>query len=174
MYWDQTIIILIPALIFSLIAQLMVKGAFSKYSRVRNSRGYTGADAARAILDRNGLSYIRIEHINGELTDHYDPGANVIRLSDSVYNNDSVAAVGVAAHEAGHAVQYAEGYGPIKVRSAIIPITQFGSNLSTPLVIFGIIFSSNVLITAGILLFCTVVLFQAITLPVEFLSLIHI
>ena len=146
----------------------MVKGAFSKYSGVRNSRGYTGADAARAILDRNGLSYIRIEHINGELTDHYDPGANVIRLSDSVYNNDSVAAVGVAAHEAGHAVQYAEGYGPIKVRSAIIPITQFGSNLSTPLVILGIIFSSNVLITAGILLFCTVVLFQAITLPVEF------
>ena len=168
MYWDQTIIILIPALIFSLIAQLMVKGSFSKYSGVRNSRGYTGADAARAILDRNGLSYIRIEHINGELTDHYDPGANVIRLSDSVYNNDSVAAVGVAAHEAGHAVQYAEGYGPIKVRSAIIPITQFGSNLSTPLVILGIIFSSNVLITAGILLFCTVVLFQAITLPVEF------
>ena len=168
MYWDQTIIILIPALIFSLIAQLMVKGAFSKYSGVRNSRGYTGADAARAILDRNGLSYIRIEHINGELTEHYDPSANVIRLSDSVYNNDSVAAVGVAAHEAGHAVQYAEGYGPIKVRSAIIPITQFGSNLSTPLVIFGIIFSSNVLITAGILLFCTVVLFQAITLPVEF------
>lgn len=168
MYWDQTIIILIPALIFSLIAQLMVKGAFSKYSGVRNSRGYTGADAARAILDRNGLSYIRIEHINGELTDHYDPGANVIRLSDSVYNNDSVAAVGVAAHEAGHAVQYAEGYGPIKVRSAIIPITQFGSNLSTPLVILDIIFSSNVLITAGILLFCTVVLFQAITLPVEF------
>lgn len=168
MYWDQTIIILIPALIFSLIAQLMVKGTFSKYSGVRNSRGYTGADAARAILDRNGLSYIRIEHINGELTDHYDPGSNVIRLSDSVYNNDSVAAVGVAAHEAGHAVQYAEGYGPIKVRSAIIPITQFGSNLSTPLVILGIIFSSNVLITAGILLFCTVVLFQAITLPVEF------
>lgn len=168
MYWDQTMIILIPALIFSLIAQLMVKGTFSKYSGVRNSRGYTGADAARAILDRNGLSYIRIEHINGELTDHYDPGANVIRLSDSVYNNDSVAAVGVAAHEAGHAVQYAEGYGPIKVRSAIIPITQFGSNLSTPLVILGIIFSSNVLITAGILLFCTVVLFQAITLPVEF------
>lgn len=168
MYWDQTMIILIPALIFSLIAQLMVKGAFSKYSGVRNSRGYTGADAARAILDRNGLSYIRIEHINGELTDHYDPSASVIRLSDSVYNNDSVAAVGVAAHEAGHAVQYAEGYGPIKVRSAIIPITQFGSNLSTPLVILGIIFSSNVLITAGILLFCTVVLFQAITLPVEF------
>lgn len=168
MYWDQTMIILIPALIFSLIAQLMVKGAFSKYSGVRNSRGYTGADAARAILDRNGLSYIRIEHINGELTDHYDPSANVIRLSDSVYNNDSVAAVGVAAHEAGHAIQYAEGYGPIKVRSAIIPITQFGSNLSTPLVILGIIFSSNVLITAGILLFCTVVLFQAITLPVEF------
>lgn len=168
MYWDQTIVILIPAMIFSLIAQLMVKSTFSKYSGIRNSRGYTGADAARAILDKNGLSYIRIEHINGELTDHYDPGANVIRLSDSVYNNDSVAAVGVAAHEAGHAVQYAEGYGPIKIRSAIIPITQFGSNLSTPLVILGIMLSSNALITAGILLFCTVVLFQAITLPVEF------
>ena len=168
MYWDQTIVILIPAMIFSLIAQLMVKSTFSKYSGIRNSRGYTGADAARAILDKNGLSYIRIEHINGELTDHYDPSANVIRLSDSVYNNDSVAAVGVAAHEAGHAVQYAEGYGPIKIRSAIIPITQFGSNLSTPLVILGIMLSSNALITAGILLFCTVVLFQAITLPVEF------
>jgi len=160
MYWDQTIIILIPAIIFSMIAQMMVKSTFSKYSKIRNGRGFTGADAARTILDKNGLSYIRIEHISGELTDHYDPTSNVIRLSDSVYNSDSVAAVGVAAHEAGHAVQYAEGYVPIKIRSAIIPVTQFGSNLSTPLVILGIVLSSDILITAGILLFCTVVLFR--------------
>lgn len=168
MYWDPTIIILIPALIFGLIAQGMVKSAFAKYSDVRNSRGLTGADAARQILDSNGLYNIQIEHISGELTDHYDPKANVIRLSDKVYNNTSVAAVGVAAHEAGHAVQHATGYFPIKIRSAIIPITQLGSSLSTPLVILGIAFSWDVLITAGILLFCAVVLFQAVTLPVEF------
>ncbi len=168
MYWDSTIIILIPAIIFSIIAQIMVKSAFSKYSKVRNSRGLTGADAAREILDRNGLTNVRIEHISGSLTDHYDPKANVIRLSDDVYGSATVAAVGVAAHEAGHAVQYAEGYYPIKIRNAIIPVTRFGSSLSTPLVILGLALSSDFLITAGILLFCAVVLFQAITLPVEF------
>ncbi|MBQ5331796.1 MAG: zinc metallopeptidase [Oscillospiraceae bacterium] len=168
MYWDSTIIILIPAIIFSLIAQLMVKSTFSKYSNERNSRDLTGADAARAILDRNGLTHVRIERISGSLTDHFDPRANVIRLSDDVYGSATVAAVGVAAHEAGHAVQYATGYAPIKVRNAIIPITRFGSSLSTPLVILGLAFSWDFLITAGILLFCAVVLFQAITLPVEF------
>ena len=168
MYWDSTIIILIPAIIFSIVAQIMVKSAFSEYSKVRNSRGLTGADAAREILDRNGLSNVRIEHISGSLTDHYDPKANVIRLSDDVYGSATVAAVGVAAHEAGHAVQYAEGYYPIKIRNAIIPVTRFGSSLSTPLVILGLALSSDFLITAGILLFCAVVLFQAITLPVEF------
>lgn len=168
MYWDSTIIILIPAILLSLIAQLMVKSAFSKYSKERNSRGLTGADAARAILDRNGLTNVRIERISGSLTDHYDPRANVIRLSDDVYGSATVAAVGVAAHEAGHAVQYATGYTPIKVRNAIIPVTRFGSSLSTPLVLLGIVFSWDFLITAGILLFCAVVLFQAITLPVEF------
>ena len=168
MFYDPTIILLIPAMIFSLIAQAMVKSTFSKYSNVRNGRGLTGAEAARAILDSNGLSNVRIEHISGELTDHYDPRANVIRLSDSVYNSTSVAAVGVAAHEAGHAVQYAENYFPIKVRNSIIPVTRFGSSLSTPLVLLGIIFSWDFLITAGILLFCAVVLFQAVTLPVEF------
>ena len=168
MFWDRTIFILIPAIIFSLIAQGMVKSTFSKFSKVSNSRGLTGFDAARAILDRNGLSHIRIERVGGELTDHYDPRANVIRLSDSVYGSTSVAAVGVAAHEAGHAVQYAVGYSPIKLRNSIIPITQFGSSLSTPLVILGIVFSWDFLITAGILLFCGVVLFQAVTLPVEF------
>lgn len=168
MYWDSTIIILIPAIIFSIAAQIMVKSAFSKYSKVRNSRGLTGADAAREILDRNGLTNVRIEHISGSLTDHYDPKANVIRLSDDVYGSATVAAVGVAAHEAGHAVQYAEGYYPIKIRNAIIPVTRFGSSLSTPLVILGLVLSWDFLITAGILLFCAVVLFQAITLPVEF------
>ena len=168
MYWDSTIIILIPAIIFSIVAQIMVKSAFSKYSKVRNSRGLTGSDAAREILDRNGLSNVRIEHISGSLTDHYDPRANVIRLSDDVYGSATVAAVGVAAHEAGHAVQYAEGYYPIKIRNAIIPVTRFGSSLSTPLVILGLVLSWDFLITAGILLFCAVVLFQAITLPVEF------
>lgn len=168
MYWDSTIIILIPAIIFSIVAQIMVKSAFSKYSKVRNSRSLTGADAAREILDRNGLTNVRIEHISGSLTDHYDPRANVIRLSDDVYGSATVAAVGVAAHEAGHAVQYAEGYYPIKIRNAIIPVTRFGSSLSTPLVILGLVLSLDVLITAGILLFCAVVLFQAITLPVEF------
>jgi len=168
MYWDSTIIILIPAIIFSIVAQIMVKSAFSKYSNVRNSRGLTGADAAREILDRNGLTNVRIEHISGSLTDHYDPKANVIRLSDDVYGSATVAAVGVAAHEAGHAVQYAEGYYPIKIRNAIIPVTRFGSSLSTPLVILGLALSWDFLITAGILLFCAVVLFQAITLPVEF------
>lgn len=168
MYWDSTIIILIPAIIFSIVAQIMVKSAFSKYSKVRNSRGLTGADAAREILDRHGLSNVRIEHISGSLTDHYDPKANVIRLSDDVYGSATVAAVGVAAHEAGHAVQYAEGYYPIKIRNAIIPVTRFGSSLSTPLVILGLALSWDFLITVGILLFCAVVLFQAITLPVEF------
>lgn len=168
MYWDSTIIILIPAIIFSLIAQAMVKSTFAKYNEVKNSRGLTGYDAARAILDRNGLSHIRIERVSGSLTDHYDPRANVIRLSDSVYGSDTVAAVGVAAHEAGHAVQYSVGYLPIKIRNAIIPVTQFGSSLSTPLVILGIAFSWDFLITAGILLFCAVVFFQAVTLPVEF------
>lgn len=168
MYWDSTIIILIPAIIFSIVAQIMVKSAFSEYSKVRNSRGLTGADAAREILDRNGLTNVRIEHISGSLTDHYDPKANVIRLSDDVYGSATVAAVGVAAHEAGHAVQYAEGYYPIKIRNAIIPVTRFGSSLSTPLVILGLLLSWDFLITAGILLFCAVVLFQAITLPVEF------
>lgn len=167
-YYDSTFIILIPAIIFSLIAQFMVKSTFEKYSKERNSRGITGADAARQILDRNGLTHIRIERVSGSLTDHYDPRANVIRLSDDVYGNASAAAVGVAAHEAGHAVQYAVGYSPIKLRNAIIPVTRFGSGLSTPLVLLGLVLSSDLFITIGILLFCAVVLFQAVTLPVEF------
>lgn len=162
-------IILLPAIIFALIAQVMVKSTFKKYSTVSNQHGYTAADVARRILDDNGLNYIPIEHIAGELTDHYDPTANVIRLSDAVYGSSSVAAIGVAAHEVGHAIQHAEGYTPIKVRQAIIPITQIGSKLAVPLILVGMIISAlDFLIPLGIFLYAGVVLFQAVTLPVEF------
>lgn len=160
--------LLIIALLVALFAQINVKSTFSKYQEVHGSRGFTGADAARKILDDNGLGYISIEHISGELTDHYDPTANVIRLSDSVYDSTSVAAVGVAAHEAGHAVQHAVGYAPIKIRSAVIPLTQIGSYISYPLVLLGAIFGASSLIDLGIVLFTAVVFFQLITLPVEF------
>lgn len=160
--------LLIISVIFSIAAQQLVRSSFKKYSNIRCSRGLTGADAARVILDQNGLYNIGVEHISGELTDHYDPTANVIRLSDSVYGSTSVAAVGVAAHEAGHAVQHSVGYTPIKIRSAIIPITQIGAKLTTPLVLLGLILSWGVLIDIGIIVFCAVVFFQAVTLPVEF------
>ena len=162
------IMLVIPAMLLALWAQLRVKSTFSKYSRVRTGGGLTGAEAARSILDSNGLQNVGIERIAGELTDHYDPKTNVIRLSDNVYNSATVAAVGVAAHEAGHAVQYAVGYFPIKVRSAIIPITQIGSNLSMPLIILGFILSMEPLVNIGLVLFATVALFQLVTLPVEF------
>lgn len=169
MYFDSTYLILLPAIIFALVAQLMVKNTFSKYSTVRNQQGYTAADVARRILDDNGLNYIPIEHISGELTDHYDPTTNVIRLSDSVYNSTSVAAIGVAAHEVGHAIQHAQGYAPIKLRQAIIPITQIGSKLAVPLVLIGMLISVfDFLIPVGIFLYAGVVFFQAVTLPVEF------
>jgi Zn-dependent membrane protease YugP len=170
MFYDPTYLIVIPALIFALIAQCMVKSAFEKYSKVRNSRGLTGAEAARKILDENGLYNVAIEHVSGNLTDHYDPKANVVRLSDSVFSSSSVAAVGVAAHETGHAVQHATGYTPIKIRSAIIPVTQLGSTLAVPLVLLGLIFGRGLgwLVTAGIMLYTAVVFFQVITLPVEF------
>ncbi|MDE6594010.1 MAG: zinc metallopeptidase [Oscillospiraceae bacterium] len=160
--------LLLLSIAFSLIAQGLVQLYFKKYSKVLNSRGITGADAARAILDQNGLSNVRIERVSGTLTDHYDPTANVIRLSDGVYDSSTVAAVGVAAHEAGHAVQYGVGYAPIKLRSAIIPVTQIGAKLTTPLVLLGLMFSWGQLIDLGIILFCAVVIFQAVTLPVEF------
>ena len=125
MWWyDPTYLILIPAFIFAFIADTMVKSRFKKYSNVRSERGITAYDAARAILDANGLYNVPIEHISGELTDHYDPTSNTVRLSDSVYGSSSIAAIGVAAHECGHAIQYAEEYSPMKVRAAIIPITK--------------------------------------------------
>lgn len=168
LYFDTTYLVLIPAIFFSLYAQIKVNSTFKKYQKVNNSGGLTGAEAARKILDANGLYNVNIEHISGNLNDHFDPSANVIRLSDSVYNKSTVAAVGVAGHEAGHAVQHSVGYVPIKIRSAIIPVTQFGSALSMPLVILGLIFAFQPLITAGIFLFTAVVIFQTVTLPVEF------
>lgn len=169
MYFDSTYLIVLPAIIFALIAQVMVKTTFSKYSSESNQHGYTAKEVARKILDENGLYNVSIEYISGNLTDHYDPSSNVIRLSDSVYNNTSVAAIGVAAHEVGHAIQHAQGYAPIKIRQAIIPITQIGSNLAVPLVLIGMLFSAlQWLIPVGIFLYTGVVLFQAVTLPVEF------
>ena len=158
---------MLPGIIISIWASIRVKSAFSRYSRVSNSRGLTGADAAMAVLRANGVSNVRIERVSGELTDHYDPRTNVIRLSDSVYGSASVAAVGVAAHEAGHAVQYAHNYGPVKLRSAIIPVCNFGAKLSLPLIIIGSLLLSDWLILAGIALFALSVLFQVVTLPVE-------
>lgn len=163
-YW----ILIVPSLLLAIWAQMMVSSNFKKYSAVYNQRGYTGADAARMILDSNGLYHVRIERVSGNLTDHYDPKDEVIRLSDSVYGSTSVAAVGVAAHEAGHAVQHATGYIPIKVRSAIIPITQIGSQLSIPLILMGFLFQFQPLVFAGILFYATAALFQLVTLPVEF------
>ena len=163
-YW----ILVIPAMIISLIAQIQVKSTFARYNRVPNRKGYTAAMLARQILDENGLQHIRIERVAGELTDHYSPKEDVIRLSDSTYNSTSVGALGVAAHEVGHAIHYGVGYFPIKVRNAFIPITQIGSSIAWPLAILGIILGFPLLTEVGILLFCAVVLFQLLTLPVEF------
>lgn len=167
-YFDWTILIVLPALIISAWAQIKVSTTFDQYAKVYSRRGMTGADAARKILDSHGLQHIKVEHIRGKLTDHYDPRANVIRLSDAVYGSVSAAAIGVAAHEAGHAVQHAEGYFPIRVRSAVIPMTRFGSMLSMPLFFIGLILASPPLLLVGIALYSLVALFQLVTLPVEF------
>ena len=163
-YW----ILIVPSLLLAIWAQMMVSSNFKKYSAVYNQRGVSTGISARMILDSNGLYHVRIERVSGNLTDHYDPKDEVIRLSDSVYGSTSVAAVGVAAHEAGHAVQHATGYIPIKVRSAIIPITQIGSQLSIPLILMGFLFQFQPLVFAGILFYATAALFQLVTLPVEF------
>ena len=166
--FDWTILIVLPALIISIWAQIKVSSTYEQYSQMFISRRITGAEAARRILDSNGLHHVKIEHVRGHLTDHYDPRANVLRLSDSVYGSATAAAVGVAAHEAGHALQYAKGYAPIKMRSAIIPVTKYGSVLAIPLFIIGLIFASDSLALLGIALYATVALFQLVTLPVEF------
>ena len=170
--WTYFVLVL-PTLLFALWAQARVNSTFKKYSRVRNMRGMTGAQAAQAVLSANGVYGVRIERISGNLTDHYDPRTNVIRLSDNVFGNTSTAAIGVACHEAGHAVQYAEGYFPIKVRAAIIPVTNFGSKLAMPLILLGILFSAfsymgDTLVYLGIACFGLSLVFQLVTLPVEF------
>lgn len=162
------LIFILPALFISLYAQAKVKSTYAKYGRVYNQKGLTGAMAARMILDQNGLQYVRIERVSGNLTDHFDPKSNVVRLSDSVYGSGSVAAVGVAAHECGHAVQYAQSYTPMKIRGAIIPMTNIGSSLSIPLFFIGLLFSVPSLVLLGIGLFALVAVFQLVTLPVEF------
>ena len=178
LFWgDTTILVLIPAMIFAFWAQFKVNSTFNQYAKVYNRRGLTGAEAARRVLDANGLHNVTIEHIRGHLTDHYDPRANVIRLSDATYASTSVAAIGVAAHEAGHAVQHAVGYAPIKLRSAIIPLTRFGSFLAMPLFLIGLLMGSGsylgygigtIFMVTGILFFSFSTLFQLVTLPTEF------
>ncbi|MBQ7791885.1 MAG: zinc metallopeptidase [Clostridia bacterium] len=166
---DMTyVIFVLPALLLAMWAQAKVSSTFSRYSKIASHSGLTGADAARKILDSHGLHHVKIEHIAGNLTDHFDPKANVIRLYDSVHSKNSIGAVGVAAHEAGHAVQHSEGYLPIKVRNAIVPAANIGSYAAFPLALLGILVSSDWLINAGIILFSAVVFFQLVTLPVEF------
>ena len=170
--WTYLVLVL-PCVILSLWASSNVNSTFKKYSQQYSVRRLTGAEAAQRVLTANGIQGVRIERVSGALTDHYDPKTNVIRLSDSVYGNTSTAAIGVACHEAGHAVQYAECYAPIKLRAAIIPITNFGSKLAMPLILLGILFSafgtmSDTLVYLGIACFGFSLVFQLVTLPVEF------
>ena len=170
--WTYFVLVL-PCIILSLWASSSVNSTFNKYSRVLSYRQITGADAAQRVLFASGVRNVRIERVSGNLTDHYDPRTNVIRLSDSVYNSTSVAAIGVACHEAGHAVQYAKNYAPIKFRAAIIPITNIGSKLAMPLILIGLLFSflgnfSYTIVYLGIACFGLSLVFQLVTLPVEF------
>jgi len=162
------LLLVIPAVILSLWASFNVNSTYKKYSKVVTSSGLTANDVVRRILDANGLYNVRIEHIAGNLTDHYDPKANVIRLSDSTDGSKSAAAIGVAAHEAGHAVQHAVGYTPIKIRMALVPVCNIGSSLAIPLILLSFLFSIPALATIGIIAFATATVFQLVTLPVEF------
>ncbi len=167
-YYGPEIIFLIPAILFAMYAQSKIQNSFNKYSKVSSRLGYTGAQVARRILDKNGLYDVDIEHVPGRLTDHYDPRNRVLRLSSTVYNGTSLASLGVAAHEVGHAIQHADGYYFLMLRNTIAPIAGFGSRFVWLLIIAGFAFSAPSLVTAGILLYLGVVLFQIITLPVEF------
>ena len=163
-YW----MILVPAFLIALLAQINVSSTFNRYSRVACRRGLTGAQAAEEVLRAHGVYGVRIERVAGKLSDHYDPRSNVIRLSDAVYGSNSIAAVGVAAHEAGHAVQYAQEYGPIKIRGAIIPVCNFSSQISILLIVLGFALYSRPLFAVGVVLFAVATVFQIVTLPVEF------
>ena len=169
MYWyDSTYILVIIAFALSLFASMGVNATFARYKKIGSSRGMTGAEAARKILDDNGLYNIGVEHISGNLNDHFDPRSNVIRLSDATYSDSSVAAIGVAAHEAGHAVQHAVGYVPIKVRNAIVPVVNISTHLSMPLFFIGLLLNMMGLAMVGVVLFSAALVFQLVTLPVEF------
>ena len=169
MYFDMTYLVLVlPAVILAMWASANVSSTYKKYSKVMSKSGYTANDVVRNILDAYGLHSVRIEHISGDLTDHYDPKANVIRLSDTTDGSRSAAAIGVAAHEAGHAVQHATGYLPIKIRMALVPVCNLGSNLAMPLVILGLILGMYPLCYLGIIAFAAATFFQLVTLPVEF------
>lgn len=171
MFYDPTYLLVIIGVVLSLLASWKVKNTYHKYSRVRSMSGMTGAQAADRILREAGIYDVQIEHVSGNLSDHYDPRRKILRLSDSVYGSSSVAAVGVAAHECGHAIQHANGYAPLSVRSSLVPAANFGSMIAWPLIIIGLFItssSSQILIWAGILAFSLSVLFQLVTLPVEF------
>lgn len=160
--------LVLPAMLFAMWAQARVSGSFKEYSQEHTQKGVTGAEAAREILKRAGVHDVKIEKVGGHLTDHYDPRDNTIRLSESVHDSQTIAALGVAAHEAGHALQHSTGYAPLNLRMAILPITSIGSKLAMPLVLIGFVFDMTGLVNIGILLFGAVALFQIVTLPVEF------
>ena len=169
MFFDSYYLILVvPTLILSVIAQILVKSTFSKYSQIKCSRNITGREAALMLMDANSISNVAIEQVRGSLSDHYDPGAKKLRLSEPVYDQPSIAAVGVAAHETGHAIQHAKGYGPLVLRSTLVPAANIGSSLGPWLAIGGIFLSMPLLINLGIILFGAAVVFYIITLPVEF------
>lgn len=167
-YLDWTMLLLIPGLLLGLWAQIKVKSAYAKYGRIATRRGVTAEQVSRDLLSRDGNGNIAIEPIAGELTDHYDPGANVLRLSQGVYGHNSIAAIGVAAHECGHAMQDHHDYGPLKLRTAIVPAVNIGSNLYFPIFLLGLVFSWQPLITVGIVCFALTFMFSLVTLPVEF------
>lgn len=168
MYNFNYFLFILPGLIVGIWAQMKMKATFAKYEKVQTLEGITGAQAARRILDNSGLQNVAVERVSGRLSDHYDPRTNVVRLSDATYNSATVGAVGVAAHECGHALQHAQGYVPIKIRSSILPLCSMGSGVSVPLIFLGFILTMPSLVTLGIVLFSLVVLFQLVTLPVEF------
>ncbi|NLB16457.1 MAG: zinc metallopeptidase, partial [Clostridiales bacterium] len=162
------LILVLPAVLFALWAQFRIKSVFAKYSKIQNQSGLTGRDTAELILKSNGIGHISVNHISGNLTDHYNPKSDIINLSDQVYNSSTQASVGVAAHEAGHAIQHSTGYLPIKIRTAIITITTIGSQISWPLILIGLVLGWANLAIIGVALFSLTALFQLVTLPVEF------
>ena len=170
-YWDPTYILVVIGAVICMIASARVKGTFNKYSQLRSMSGMNGAQVAQRVLQAAGIYDVQVRHVSGSLTDHYDPRTKTVNLSDPVYNATSVAALGVAAHECGHAIQHAKSYAPLSVRSALVPIANFGSMLAWPVILIGLFFntrSSGLIIDIGILLFSAAVLFQLVTLPVEF------